>query len=170
MDGLRESIGLRAYGQKDPLLEYKSEAFREFESLMEQIKLEVVHNSFRSASSAEAFHKFLSQLPRNKQSHPQPQSALVDSGNTTTTSSSGTTETTSSSAVTSSSAPALDDKELASEVSAILTDSRPAKPKIGAKTKPAPAKADSNSKVKRNDPCPCGSGKKYKNCCGAHAA
>ncbi|HEY8966702.1 MAG TPA: preprotein translocase subunit SecA, partial [Candidatus Methylacidiphilales bacterium] len=64
MDGLRTSVGLRAYGQKDPLIEYKQEAYAMFEELMGRIKHEIVHNLFRSASSLTAFERFLSALPQ----------------------------------------------------------------------------------------------------------
>ena len=64
MDGLRNSIGLRAYGQRDPLIEYKSEAFKIFDELMVNIKTEICHNIFRSASSLMAFQQFLSKLPQ----------------------------------------------------------------------------------------------------------
>ncbi|MDE1171284.1 MAG: preprotein translocase subunit SecA [Verrucomicrobium sp.] len=63
MDGLRTSVGLRAYSQKDPLIEYKKEAFGMFEELMERIKQEIAHNLFRSAASLTAFERFLSALP-----------------------------------------------------------------------------------------------------------
>jgi preprotein translocase subunit SecA len=64
MDGLRQSITLRAYGQKDPLVEYKQEAYKLFEDLMARIKTEIAHNVFRSASSLMAFESFLRALPQ----------------------------------------------------------------------------------------------------------
>jgi preprotein translocase subunit SecA len=64
MDSLRDSIGLRAYGQRDPLVEYQSEAFKIFQELMGNIKTEICHNIFRSASSVMAFEKFLHNLPQ----------------------------------------------------------------------------------------------------------
>jgi preprotein translocase subunit SecA len=64
MDSLRDSIGLRAYGQRDPLVEYQSEAFKIFEELMVNIKTEICHNIFRSASSMMAFDKFLKNMPQ----------------------------------------------------------------------------------------------------------
>ncbi|MDD4933556.1 MAG: preprotein translocase subunit SecA, partial [Methylacidiphilaceae bacterium] len=64
MDGLRGGIGLRAYGQKDPLIEYKQEAYSLFQDLMGRIKREIVQNLFRSASSVLAFERFLSSLPQ----------------------------------------------------------------------------------------------------------
>jgi hypothetical protein len=64
MDSLRNSIGLRAYGQRDPLIEYKAEAFKVFEDLMVNIKTEICHNIFRSASSLMAFERFIHNLPQ----------------------------------------------------------------------------------------------------------
>jgi preprotein translocase subunit SecA len=64
MDSLRYSIGLRAHGQRDPLIEYKAEAFKIFEELMVNIKTEICHNIFRSASSLMAFENFLKNAPR----------------------------------------------------------------------------------------------------------
>src|SRR5580765_6006218 len=64
MDSLRYSIGLRGYGQRDPLLEYKAEAFRIFDALMVNIKSEICHNIFRSASSLMAFENFLRNAPQ----------------------------------------------------------------------------------------------------------
>src|SRR6185503_11353575 len=63
MDSLRYSIGLRGYGQRDPLVEYKAEAYRIFDELMVNIKSEICHNIFRSASSLMAFENFLRNLP-----------------------------------------------------------------------------------------------------------
>src|SRR5205814_1449552 len=64
MDSLRHSIGLRAHGQRDPLIEYKAEAFKLFEELMVNIKTEICHNIFRSASSLMAFENFLRNIPQ----------------------------------------------------------------------------------------------------------
>jgi len=64
MDSLRHSIYLRAHGQRDPLIEYKAEAFKIFEELMVNIKTEICHNIFRSASSLMAFENFLRNVPK----------------------------------------------------------------------------------------------------------
>src|SRR4051812_24437370 len=64
MDSLRYSIGLRAHGQRDPLIEYKAEAFKIFEELMVNVKTEICHNIFRSASSLTAFENFLRNAPQ----------------------------------------------------------------------------------------------------------
>jgi preprotein translocase subunit SecA len=66
MDSLRTSIGLRAHGQKDPLIEYKQEAYGMFEELMGNIKREILSNLFRSATSLSAFEQFLTALPQNQ--------------------------------------------------------------------------------------------------------
>ncbi len=121
MDSLRNSIGLRAYGQRDPLIEYKAEAFKLFDELMVNIKTEICHNIFRSASSLMAFEQFLHNLPQ--------------------------------ATVHESAAPFQDPQSsgVVSEANEALAKAQPvrATPRVG-----------------RNDPCPCGSGKKYKKCCG----
>ena len=132
MDSLRNSIGLRAYGQRDPLIEYKAEAFKVFEDLMVNIKTEICHNIFRSASSLMAFERFLHNLPQ-RTVH-QSTSAFGQTGGQ-------------------SGAPAGrgQSSDIVNEAAAALDKSKPVRtgPKVG-----------------RNDPCPCGSGKKYKQCCG----
>ena len=133
MDGLRSSIGLRAYGQRDPLIEYKAEAFKLFEELMVNIKTEICHNIFRSASSLMAFENFLRKLPQRTE-HQE-----TTAFNETSSSRGGETQSSAASDVVREATEAL--------------------------SKPKPTRAV-GPKVGRNDPCPCGSGKKYKNCCG----
>jgi preprotein translocase subunit SecA len=129
MDSLRNSIGLRAYGQRDPLIEYKAEAFRVFEELMVSIKTEICHNIFRSASSLMAFERFLHNLPQRTVHQ--------------STSAFGQTDSAASKKGQGS--------DMVSEAAAAMERAKPVRagPKVG-----------------RNDPCPCGSGKKYKVCCG----
>ena len=132
MDSLRHSIGLRAHGQRDPLLEYKAEAFKIFDELMVNVKTEICHNVFRSASSLMAFENFLRNVPQQTLHTPAP-SAF-------------------------SQPPAGDPNKKASDVvseAAAAVESQ-------AKAKPV----RTGPKVGRNDPCPCNSGKKYKQCCG----
>jgi len=135
MDSLRYSIGLRAHGQRDPLVEYKAEAFKIFDELMVNVKTEICHNVFRSASSMTAFENFLRNVPRETLH----QSASAFGGGTTTASTGGA-------------------QKKASDVVSEAAAAEEAK----AKAKPV----RSGPKVGRNDPCPCGSGKKYKLCCG----
>jgi preprotein translocase subunit SecA len=129
IDSLRTSIGLRGYGQRDPLLEYKAEAFKIFDELMVNVKSEICHNTFRSASSLMAFENYLRTLAAQQTQH--------------------------SAATAPASAPgASKASDMVSEAAAAAEAQVKAKP---VRTGP---------KVGRNDPCPCGSGKKYKQCCG----
>ena len=59
MEELRRAVGLRGYAQKDPLNEYKSEAYKAFEQLMRQLRTEVCSGLFRTASSMEALESLL---------------------------------------------------------------------------------------------------------------
>jgi preprotein translocase subunit SecA len=129
MDSLRNSIGLRAYGQRDPLIEYKAEAFKLFDELMVNIKTEICHNIFRSASSLMAFQQFLHNLPQVT-TH-QETSAFDSAANPD--------------------APAGGASSVVSEANDAIAKAKPVRavPRVG-----------------RNDLCPCGSGKKYKSCCG----
>jgi len=134
MDSLRQSIGLRAHGQRDPLLEYKAEAFKMFDELKVNVKSEICHNVFRSASSMLAFQNFLRNTPQ--QTLHQPTNAFGGA------------------------APGAPDasgkkaSDVVSEAAQAAESQARAKPvRIG-------------PKVGRNDPCTCGSGKKYKQCCG----
>jgi preprotein translocase subunit SecA len=137
MDSLRYSIGLRAHGQRDPLIEYKAEAFKIFEELMVNIKTEICHNIFRSASSLLAFENFLRNMPQST-SH---QSTSAFGG-----------------AAPPKADPNAAPKDGAPKGSDIVSEAAAA----AEKAKPKRA----GPKVGRNDPCPCGSGKKFKHCCG----
>jgi preprotein translocase subunit SecA len=117
IDHLKEGIGLRGYGQRDPLTEYKREAFDLFQNMAERVKALVVERLFKV------------QLVREAPMDLPAMTAWAD-----------TTESRGESPATGRRAEG------------------------GAARKPAPRAAD-GSKVGRNDPCPCGSGKKYKKCC-----
>jgi preprotein translocase subunit SecA len=135
MDSLRNSIGLRAYGQRDPLIEYKAEAFQLFDSLMVNVKSEICHNIFRSASSMMAFENFLKNLPK-RATHADA-NAYASGG-----------------AAGGQPAQASNASDVVSEAANAVEKAKPVRtgPKVG-----------------RNDPCPCGSGKKFKQCCGKNA-
>ncbi|MEO6054671.1 MAG: preprotein translocase subunit SecA [Chthoniobacterales bacterium] len=126
MDSLREAVYLRAYAQKDPLVEYKNEAFEMFTELMGNIRNEILNNLFRSTTNLQAFEAFLANLPR-KFSQTDAASMLQPSTRT------------------------ISDEDPDAEPVSIL-----------------PLRRDMD-KVGRNDPCPCGSGKKFKSCCGRTA-
>tara|TARA_B100000927_G_scaffold279709_2_gene263508 strand:- start:98 stop:3115 length:3018 start_codon:yes stop_codon:yes gene_type:complete len=134
MEELRRSVGLRGYGQKDPLSEYKNEAFRAFEEMMGTMRSEVCSGMFRSSTNLAAFENMLS--------------ALSDVAKTTGPDATGGKGFDRFSAPASP-APSLEASE------------SPEIPKVA-----VPVVRD-QPKVGRNDPCPCGSGKKYKKCCGS---
>lgn len=113
IDYLREGIGLRGYAAKDPLIEYKAEAFKIFEDLLRTIDYEIVHRFFK-----------IQVVPPGSDPHAGHNHAPLDGATTTTTSDSVTNV-----------------QEAETEII------KPGKEKIG-----------------RNDPCPCGSGLKYKKC------
>ncbi|MDH7503146.1 MAG: preprotein translocase subunit SecA [Verrucomicrobiota bacterium] len=131
MDSLRASIGLRAYGQRDPLIEYKVEAFKMFDELMTNVKSEICKNIFLSASSLSAFEQFFKNIPQ-RTIHQQTSAFSGAAGK--------------------------DDRNQ-KRASDMVTEASAELSKV-----PQPARA--MPKVGRNDPCPCGSGKKYKHCCG----
>lgn len=70
MEELRQSVSLRGYGQKDPLVEYKNEAFTYFEQMMNNIRGAVCTGVFRSATSVQAFQSMMQLLRRARQSGP----------------------------------------------------------------------------------------------------
>jgi preprotein translocase subunit SecA len=135
MENLRQSVGLRSYGQKDPLVEYKSEAYKYFEELMTNVRLQICTGLFRSASNIESFENMLSLLSRTARAvGPADAPATPRLETSTTVTGGGTAE----------GAPAAPEIQL---------------PKVTVRRE--------TPKVGRNDPCPCGSGKKFKACHGA---
>jgi protein translocase subunit secA len=98
MDFLKEGIGLRAYGQREPLIEYKREAYEMFQEMLSGIRRDIT--------------RLLMKLEIREERKPERRPAITNSSS---------------------------------------------------ETRKTPVKV---KKIGRNDPCPCGSGKKYKNCCG----
>ena len=133
MDALRDGIGLRGYGQKDPKLEYKREGFEMFQSMLFQIREGV----FRALTRVHV-----------QPAEPTPAEDAVEEGN----------------------APAEAPQQEAPKAKPTLSLRHKENDDLaysGSQTTDAgnqPAKA--KPRVGRNDPCPCGSGKKYKKCCG----
>ena len=140
MDGLREGIQLQRIGQKDPLVEYKNEAYSMFVELMASIKQEVLHNLFRSTSNLQAFEKFLASLPMTLLHE-----TLSNPG---------------AGARTTPQAMALEPETSRPAPNASMREAEPPPPRLE-----IPARREL-PKVGRNEACPCGSGKKFKNCCG----
>jgi preprotein translocase subunit SecA len=143
MEDLRKSIGLRSYGQKDPLVEYKSEAYRFFEELMNNVRLQICTGLFRSASNLESFENMLALLSRTARA--------VGPTDMPTPGGAGVSPVSTRMAVTSGGAATAtaERPEPEREIQLPKVTIRREMPKVG-----------------RNDPCPCGSGKKYKQCHG----
>ncbi len=124
IDYLRRGIGLRGYGQRDPLVEYKKEAYRLFQDLNSLIQRQVAYSIFKTAdalamAAREDVSRFASQAEKK----------LEFSG-------------------------AAKEMQRQSEARNTIDLVR------------EKVRDESGQKVGRNDPCPCGSGKKYKQCCG----
>jgi len=137
MEELRRSVGLRGYGQKDPLSEYKNEAFRAFGEMMGAMRSDVCSGMFRSSTNLAVFENMLSTLSNvAKTTGPE---STTDGGFDQFRGSSG--------------GPPVPEASEAPEIPQVAVPVTREAPKVG-----------------RNDPCPCGSGKKYKKCCGAASA
>lgn len=78
MEDLRRSIGLRGYGQRDPLNEYKSEAYKYFDSLMGKIRNDVCLGIFRSASSLEVLQTMIARVQQKVHAHGNQIEAAAD--------------------------------------------------------------------------------------------
>ena len=151
MDELRQSVGLRGYGQKNPLHEYKKEAFAFFEEFMSRLRSELCHRLFRSSTSLEAFERFRQHLANQAQIEIVTNQPKVEEAKPSQT---------------------LRPQQRAATKQPQRSSSLPkARNKASAAKLPpastaAPAKAQ-DAKQQRNALCSCGSGKKYKKCCGA---
>lgn len=130
---LREGIGLRGVAQRDPLVEYKNEAFNYFDRLMGSIRSRYARRIFK-------IHRVEEQRPQVaiRTNVDQIQDILTGS------------------------------REMTDAVRKYLQSksSNPPSSKSSKKEKTKPKTVVKGPKVGRNDPCPCGSGKKYKKCCG----
>ena len=135
MDDLRQSVYLRSYGQRDPLVEYKQEAFHLYETLMGGIKDSVCTSIFRY------------QLIYSEDRQPITTEMLEENGDQPEFSAA-------------KAAMAKRIQTMHQQYGQFDTGESPAQP-----AQPVTIRREM-PKVGRNDPCPCGSGKKYKNCHG----
>jgi len=115
MDSMKEGIGLRSYGQRDPLIEYKKESFKLFEDLLANITETVAKKAF-----------IFQVVARQHSTAMEAEKLNLQHSNSSAYNASG--------------------EELPATKQRVVED-----------------------KIGRNDPCPCGSGKKYKKCCGKNA-
>ncbi len=163
MDHLKEGIGLRGYGQKDPLIEYKKESYIMFQDMMDRIEDESIRYLF--------FMQRVDATPAEEtpQNVPYPElwaDEPEEDG--------GEPETASVASVSAASSVSAVSKAAQTSVMDLTRSIERKKQKeldqlqfVGgeASTKKQPVLAQ--AKAGRNDPCPCGSGKKYKKCCGS---
>jgi preprotein translocase subunit SecA len=144
MDHLREGIGLRSYGQHDPLVEYKRESFDMFEAMMERFEEETVRYLY-----------LMQVIEAPARTAPQP--VIDGNGN-------GEALAAVSTARRQRMATTIDDMEAEFQrrKRRELDQAR-----MAGGDAQVVEQVRRGDKVGRNDPCPCGSGKKYKKCCGA---
>lgn len=153
MDYLRVGIGLRALGQRDPLVEYKNEAYNAFEALTATIYDDFLRTFLRLEINIRPTEPAPEPEEKNM-SYSSPESALH--------------QTSVRSAVSAASSPGakvgVTDEQMAAAANAAGRAPQPSQQKAQTYVKD---KEDPFANVGRNDPCPCGSGKKYKKCHGA---
>ncbi|MDD4611063.1 MAG: preprotein translocase subunit SecA [Patescibacteria group bacterium] len=133
MDYMRRGIGLRGYGQRDPLVEYKKEAYRLFNELNNLIQKQVVYSIFKIGAAQEPTLRVGDDdLNKRKIQFSAPQ------------------------------------KEMTNQNSPFAAYNKNARTNKAGTIDMVHEKAknEEGEKIGRNDPCPCGSGKKYKKCCG----
>ncbi|MES2594989.1 MAG: preprotein translocase subunit SecA [Verrucomicrobiota bacterium] len=146
LDALKEGIGLRSYGQKDPLIEFKQEAFSIFSELMRNINGEILNNLFKSTQQLAAFEQFLAQLAMMQSS------SSVDGGE-----------------LPGQIQPQRQPEPQEEEKPRPFDPGREGPKLIFPTAAPQTQRRAVPQNIGRNDPCPCGSGKKYKQCCGRTA-
>ena len=152
LDHLKEAIGLRGYAQKDPLVEFKKEAFVLFEDMMTRIDNETVRYLFHVQVQVEGGPQQGSdQPPTAPPAAPRPLAAAA----------SAAARAAEAPAQLPSFARAMERKQERQE--------KELQYQTGAAQAEAPKPVRAGAKVGRNDPCPCGSGKKYKKCHGTNA-
>jgi preprotein translocase subunit SecA len=129
MDSLREGIGLRAYGQRDPLVEYQHEAYAMFTDMIDRIKEETLEYLFKIRAIKEEREVSVFDFSRQQLLHEEKNQ--------------------------------FQDVPLTEEAqpAPVSYEGQLPQGKVETYKRETP-------KVGRNDPCPCGSGKKYKKCCG----
>lgn len=152
LEGLREAVSLRAYGSKNPLTEYKIEGFNIFDEMLSTIRDSVMSRVFkvRIQLTPEAAEARRRQIEAQKQQMDKVNAQHNDAGNTAAQMAHNTAQRSAQSSFNGDQArrqaagSSMNQRSQGDNITVRRT-----MPKVG-----------------RNDPCPCGSGKKYKNCCG----
>ena len=158
MDDLRTGVNLRAYGQRDPLIEYKKEAFGMFETLMNTIKAKVVSAEFRCATAArmQAMLNMMARARTNADEFDESAEApeVVED------------VAVAEPEVVAPPPEEVREKTIGDVFASMMNQNRAAAGVRPVVAVPRMAQQPMGAAVGRNDPCPCGSGKKYKKCCG----
>jgi preprotein translocase subunit SecA len=163
MDHLKEGIGLRGYGQKDPLVEYKKESFVLFQDMMDRIEDETIRWLFFMHRADEGGTTMIGDVPEVP--HPElwadePEEdgeAVAVAAPVATNGYSDAQRQAAQNSVTDLTRTIQRKKE--KELAALQF--------VGGEASPQKQPVLAKKTAGRNDPCPCGSGKKYKKCCGA---
>jgi preprotein translocase subunit SecA len=170
LDHLKEGIGLRGYGQKDPLVEFKKEAFVLFEDMMARIDNETIRYLYHIQVQQAQQH------PDDMQTNPEAQGgpsgpAAPRTGPT------GPSRVGGAAAAVAASAARASEPTSAQRLPEVARqlERKQQRQQQDLQYQTGPAQAEppkpvrAGAKVGRNDPCPCGSGKKYKKCHGVNA-
>jgi preprotein translocase subunit SecA len=157
MDHLKEGIGLRGYGQKDPLVEYKKESFEMFQAMMDRIEDETIRYIFflevgygEGGGAGEPSRPILPfpEEEDEEEGEEPPEVVAAVTGDQRRAARSSVEDLTRSI-----------ERKKEKEMAALQF--------VGGDASTSQQPVIKGKKVGRNDPCPCGSGKKYKKCCGA---
>lgn len=145
LEALREAVGLRSYGSKNPLTEYKLDGFNMFDEMLDSIRNIVMSRVFKvriqlSPEALEARRRAAMQAQRNMNAQHSEAENITQQARPVSSMNGALARRQAGSSIT------------AQHAQGQSVTVRRTSPKIG-----------------RNDPCPCGSGKKYKNCCGRNA-
>lgn len=151
MDDLRHGVNLRAYGQRDPLVEYKKEAFGMFEELMNSIKSKVVSSEFRSATMSNMRRMMMQMESTNERIRTNESDITITDSELEDKSKVEVQQT--------------ESQKTIGDVFASMMSSASRPGAMPPNLSPMSQQTQKQA-VGRNDSCPCGSGKKYKKCCG----
>ena len=152
LDHLKEGIGLRGYGQRDPLVEYKKESFTLFQAMKGRIDEEMVRYLWRLRPIIETGDGGVPVAPAAPRRAPAPRPSQLTFSDTKAA----------------PPAPSAAFAEMGAAAGASAAQGAPRPARVGGDDAAVKQVRRDEPKVGRNDPCPCGSGKKYKKCHGAN--
>lgn len=151
MEELKQGIRLRAYGQKDPVVEYRFEGFEMFDAMIRVIREDTVKDMLIRPKKIAEYLAKQAELERQKEELLKRAAAAHK-------------------VIMPGQAPELPSTDSKTSINYVLKREQIAKPTMtssdGSDTHNKTIRKTAKQKVGRNDPCPCGSGKKYKKCCG----